>query len=440
MERNPNSGKWSRGGIEENILAILDAFETRDTQDANDDRIAFLEAVRAASVGEEHSTRPTCKIFKAVFRILKVGKSIELIVASYKLLIELEKAWSPFLFTSEHATSDKKAADIHLSGPLDSSSFLALIQCLAEVTDRGSFQALDVKSLANMLLFQYLVNFLEGDFLPRCATTSWNLQRESLLNMLLGYRKIYKGLMQDCLIVICNLCELHTGLRNHLRSIENSGPMLSKKYQPVAIALLEVGKNTCVSMQKFLMMIMELDILKRKADMEGYTTRADGVRTPLVEIILDELTYSKDTLSPFLQVFNEPKWKLEIIVQYFWKYITKTSVRTRKSNEYCDNATFAGVLKRFSNSTSTKTIIKKIGSEVVQLLLAHGFLAQLSLLSEGHPAEGISSPKEGSNSDLVDLCRNIISAFDSLITADKNVEILSVGKEAVFTAATFISY
>jgi hypothetical protein len=25
------------------------------------------------------------------------------------------------------------------------------------------------------------------------------------------------------------------------------------------------------------------------------------------------------------QVFSEPKWKLEIILQYFWKYIAKVS-------------------------------------------------------------------------------------------------------------------
>ncbi|PRQ44245.1 hypothetical protein RchiOBHm_Chr3g0477111 [Rosa chinensis] len=36
--------------------------------------------------------------------------------------------------------------------------------------------------------------------------------------------------------------------------------------------------------------------------MQGSTTRADGVRTPLLEIVLDELTYDKDILDSFLQV------------------------------------------------------------------------------------------------------------------------------------------
>uniref|UniRef100_A0A6N2KEH3 Uncharacterized protein n=1 Tax=Salix viminalis TaxID=40686 RepID=A0A6N2KEH3_SALVM len=68
------------------------------------------------------------------------------------------------------------------------------------------------------------------------------------------------------------------------------------------------------------MLIMDLDMSRKKADMQGSTTRADGVRTPLMEIILDEITYDTDMLSPFLKVFNEPKWKLEIILQYFSKY------------------------------------------------------------------------------------------------------------------------
>ncbi|PQP96464.1 negative regulator of systemic acquired resistance SNI1 [Prunus yedoensis var. nudiflora] len=48
--------------------------------------------------------------------------------------------------------------------------------------------------------------------------------------------------------------------------------------------------------------IMGLDVSKTSAYMQGSTTRADGVRTPVVEIILDELTYNRDILSPFLQL------------------------------------------------------------------------------------------------------------------------------------------
>ncbi|XP_070663080.1 negative regulator of systemic acquired resistance SNI1-like isoform X2 [Malus domestica] len=127
-------------------------------------------------------------------------------------------------------------------------------------------------------------------------------------------------------------------------------------------------------MQKFLVIIMELDVSKQSADTQGSTTRDDSIRTPLLEMILEELTYNKEILDPFLQVFDEPKWKLKMVVQYLWKFIGKPSIRTHRSNgPPDDDASFNGALKCFSNITSAKSTIKKIRTEVVQLLLAHGF-------------------------------------------------------------------
>ncbi|KAJ9690565.1 hypothetical protein PVL29_012956 [Vitis rotundifolia] len=342
------------------------------------------------------------KMFEAIFQILKVGKSLELIMASYQLLNELDKcfpraylsnvdksnssctallepvvvkeAWSPFSLGSDATCGERQTANKNSGGPLDSSGFHLLIQNIVKVTDEMNSQALNIKSLGNMFVFQYLVNVLEGDFLPRNSmykeTMNWTLLRESLINMLL---------------------------------------------------------------------IMELDMSKKKADMQGHTTRADGVRTPLVEIIIDELTYNEDILSPFLQVFNEPKWKLEIALQYFWKYIGKPSVRTRRSNGPTEDATFGGLLKYFSNNTNTKNIIRKIGTEVAQLLLAHAFQAYLSLSSEQQSVKGISNSKEDASISSLEICKNMISAFNSFRGKDGHMEILPLGKEALFTAATILS-
>ncbi|RYR52027.1 negative regulator of systemic acquired resistance SNI1 [Arachis hypogaea] len=62
--------------------------------------------------------------------------------------------------------------------------------------------------------------------------------------------------------------------------------------------------------------IKDLDISRKKADLEGHTTRADGLRKPLMDIILDQLAYNIDTIPLFLKTFSEPKWKLEIVVHY----------------------------------------------------------------------------------------------------------------------------
>ncbi|RVW95806.1 Negative regulator of systemic acquired resistance SNI1 [Vitis vinifera] len=461
------------GSIEENTMAIIDAAGAKDTQDTNDDRMAFLEAVRASSIVPETGTAPTNKMFEAIFQILKVGKSLELIMASYQLLNELDKcfpraylsnvdksnssctallepvvvkeAWSPFSLGSDATCGERQTANKNSGGPLDSSGFHLLIQNIVKVTDEMNSQALNIKlelrseiqdnqldrveqlkweywlqasdavSLGNMFLFQYLVNVLEGDFLPRnsmykaihCCiseTMNWTLLRESLINMLLGSRKIsYKGFIKDCLSLISRLCHVYAGFSHDPSCEENSaGKQHEKCDTAVAIAFLEVKNCTCISVQKLLVLvrfIMELDMSKKKADMQGHTTRADGVRTPLVEIIIDELTYNEDILSPFLQVFNEPKWKLEIALQYFWKYISKPSVRTRRSNGPTEDATFGGLLKYFSNNTNTKNVIRKIGTEVAQLLLAHAFQAcgdfairkRSSIYSGNHPLNKMSS-------------------------------------------------
>lgn len=461
------------GSIEENTMAIIDAAGAKDTQDTNDDRMAFLEAVRASSIVPESGTAPTNKMFEAIFQILKVGKSLELIMASYQLLNELDKcfpraylsnvdksnssctallepvvvkeAWSPFSLGSDATCGERQTANKNSGGPLDSSGFHLLIQNIVKVTDEMNSQALNIKSLGNMFLFQYLVNVLEGDFLPRNSmykeTMNWTLLRESLINMLLGSRKIsYKGFIKDCLSLISRLCHVYAGFSHDPSCEENSaGKQHEKCDTAVAIAFLEVKNCTCISVQKLLVLIMELDMSKKKADMQGHTTRADGVRTPLVEIIIDELTYNEDILSPFLQVFNEPKWKLEIALQYFWKYISKPSVRTRRSNGPTEDATFGGLLKYFSNNTNTKNVIRKIGTKVAQLLLAHAFQAYLSLSSEQQSVKGISNSKEDASISSLEICKNMISAFNSFRGKDGHVEILPLGKEALFTAATILS-
>ncbi|KAL5162925.1 Negative regulator of systemic acquired resistance SNI1 [Glycine soja] len=476
---NPSSSERSRAGIEDNMLAMFDASETKDAhQDALDDRIAFIDAVRASC---EHGKPPTSKIFGAVFHMLRTGKSLELIVGSYKLLVDLDKhfprvylsgtddsrsssnspsklvvvkeAWSPIIDFVDKAAAVSEAGDKQSGGSLDPSSFQVLIEGLAEVLSETKFEAASMEPLRNMLIFQYLVVVFEDDFLPRNATLNWSMQRESLLSLLLGSRKInYKSLMKDCMAIMCQLSQPLSELSKHPVLQESSESKLSKScHTALSLALLGILKDTCVSMEKLL--IMDLDMARKKADIEGRTTRAD--------------TYNKDSVPVFLKVapkyhlsalplpiplthfsffaltclylgldemVSEPKWKLEIVVQYLWKYITKPSVRTRKSNGHTEDATFGGALKCFSNITGTKSLIKKIGVDVVQFLLAHGFQAHLSILSKGNAGD-----KQGGNSALVDLCQAFISAFDSLRSTNEHMEILSMGKEALFTAATIIS-
>ncbi|KAB1668929.1 hypothetical protein ES319_1Z092800v1 [Gossypium barbadense] len=317
-------------------------------------------------------------------------------------------------------SSEKETNRRKLGGLFDPNGFHELITGLAEMAYKTNSQRLDTKFLGNMLLFQYLVNVLEGDFLARISmykeSMNWNFLRECLINMLLASKRVnYRVLMKECLHTICGLYQDYAGIRNEPDSSDEKSS--ENHNTDVAIALLEVQRTTCMAMQKLIIMIMEIDMSKQQADMLGLTTRSDGLRIPLIEIILDELTYYRKILPRFLQIFNDPKWKLEIIVQYLLKYTAKP-VRTRRSNGPSEDSTFLRVLKSFSDSTS----------------------AYMSLTSQQH-LPGMPDCNEAviDSLSLVEISKNVAAAFNSLREADKKIQISSLGKEALFTATMIIS-
>jgi len=166
----------------------------------------------------------------------------------------------------------------------------------------------------DMLLFEYLVTDIERDFLPRHTlykeTLNWILLRESLLNKLVSSRRLaFKGFIKDCMSVICS--------RGNLYDLKKDCGSTIKFGQ------CEIANKAHLSVQKLLILVMELDVIKIEAETLGYTSRADGMRTPALDIIVDELTYNKDLIRSFLHGFSDAKWKLEIILQYFWKYFPK---------------------------------------------------------------------------------------------------------------------
>ncbi|CAM8992945.1 unnamed protein product [Rhodiola kirilowii] len=457
-------------GIEENTLAILDSTGIKDAKDEVDDRLSFLEAVRAASLAPDAGVAPTSKMCEAIFRILREGKNLELCMGSYQLLMDINKrfprliapsvevsssstpvdselvvvreAWCPFVCGLDIPASTRGESSENCNKLIDSCGFRQLLENLVEEGNRSNK---GIKSLGNMLLLDYLVNVLEGDFLPRRdsykETTNWAIVRDSQLNLILSSRRInFKGLVKDCVTLLSTLQNQFTSYSHGISDSEESKP-INDCDASVMIALLEMKKRTCLAVRKLLLMIMELDELKKSADMHLQTTRGDSVRTPAFEIILDELTYNTDALFQFLQAFDEPKWKLELAVQYLRKYIAKPSVRTRRSKDSTDDGTLVGLLNTLSSPATAKTVIRKIrSSEVLEFLLANAFQAYLSISIGMQLADGTGNSSEilqGNSKEEV--CKGVISAFQSLKKADQHVGTLSIGKEALFAAATILS-
>ncbi|XP_020089099.1 negative regulator of systemic acquired resistance SNI1 isoform X3 [Ananas comosus] len=428
------------GGFEENTMAILDSSGIGGSQDIHDDRISFLEAVRYASLVSESPSVPSWNMYDATFQILRDSRSLELAVASYQLLIELDKryprvyctnsggigelvfvkeAWSPFILGQEKSHGTGEGGSKSTDRLIDSLRFSVLIEDMAQAVKSMDFQ-LGLKPVEDMLLFQYLVSVLEADFIHRHTlykeSLNWVLFRESMLNTLLGSRKLnFKSLVRDFMSLLLNQCQHH--VRNSLPDTVGSCAISSHDSAfSLAIAFPELERRTCSAVQKLLTLVMEIDVIKKEADLLGVTSRIDGFRIPILEIILDELTYNLNHVSSFLAVFSEPKWKLEIVLQYFSKYCMKSSVRTRRSNDTANDLTLESVMNFFSTPTATKNIAKKVTSEVALLLLAHAFQVCVSQQVDMN-FSGYASEKIGGT--VSQISSKFISAFHNLREVDE---------------------
>ena len=65
----------------------------------------------------------------------------------------------------------------------------------------------------------------------------------------------YKGLMKDCLSIMCGLFDVSAGISEDLESPDNAASKLSHNGNAAsALALFELGNNACIALQKLLIM------------------------------------------------------------------------------------------------------------------------------------------------------------------------------------------
>ncbi|CAM0911126.1 unnamed protein product [Alopecurus aequalis] len=472
----PAAAAAADGGVEENAMAILDTFGIKDSRDLHEDQTAFFEAVRSACLAGDNPSPPSWRMHNAVFQILQEGSSLELTIASFHLLMELGKqyprvyltnsgprqalviikeSWSPFLLGNNVACDEIGGNTSSTKHLFDSSKFASLIEDMVEAANDtstnnrlkylvNSRKAIVViqrvcstssrvyKRVENMVLFQYLVNTLEADFVPRKIaykeSLDWVIIRESLLNALLASRKlVFKTFVKNCISL----------LSQHQREVEDniSVESASDSDSSLTFSLLEFEREAFLSAKKLFIMVINLDLIRKEADKLGLTSRADGSWNPILEVILDELPYNPINLSPFLLAFTEWKWKLEIILQYFSRYYVKPAVRTRRSDNSQEDLTVENVLSLFSTATSAKGIAKKMFPEVAQLLLAHAYQVCVSVQVDSGKADDATKMIGAS---LLEISCKFVSAFQNLRNCNAEIEISQFEKEALFTAATLI--
>jgi len=242
-------------------------------------------------------------MYDGVFQVLQNSSSLELAVASFHLLMDLGKqyprtyltdsdghqslvvvkeSWLPFLI-GNGSLSSEIGGNARISDHLfDPSRFSLLIEAMVERTNPTDDNN-GIKAIENMMLFQYLVNTLEADFVPRHIaykqSLDWVIFRESLLNMLLGSRKlVFKSFVKNCMYLLLN--QFHPEAKDAVEgSIPSEGEAKSASdmHSSLNYFLLE-SERTLVSLRKLFVMVMELDLIRKEADTLGLTSRADGFR------------------------------------------------------------------------------------------------------------------------------------------------------------------
>ncbi|KAL5211383.1 hypothetical protein ABZP36_022230 [Zizania latifolia] len=455
LRATPADSAAADGGIEENAMVILDTSGIKEARDLDDDRAAFLDTVRSACLASDKPSPPSWRMYNAVFQILQNSSLLELTMASFHLLMELGKqyprtyltdsgsrqavvvvkeSWSPFLLGNDVACGEIGASTSQLDHLFDSSRFSSLIEDMAETASDIDAKN-GIEHIKNIVLLQYLVSTLEADFVPRNVaykeSSHWVIIRESLLQMLLVSRKLaFKSLVKNCMSLLLN--QYYREVENGISSKEGSTKSASDLDSFLTVVSFEFERSALASVRKLFIMVMNLDLIRKEADKKGLTSRADGIRSPIMDVVLDELTYNISYLSPFLLTM-EWKWRLEIILQYFSKYCGKPVVRTQRTDNSQRDLTLENVLSLFSTATTAKSIVKKMGSEVAQLLLANAYQACLSVEGDSGK-DNDTTTKIGTT--LLQISDSFVSAFQNLKKISPNIQISSFEKEALFTAAT----
>ncbi|KAH9308878.1 hypothetical protein KI387_036789, partial [Taxus chinensis] len=441
---------------EENIMAILDLIGVKDEHDIEDDKLTFLSAVRATSIIPLTAQVPTRKMYEAVFQILRDNRSVELTITSYQLLQDLEKrfpratvakvkglsssdaeiqlvinteVWSPFLINFEN---DSTEMDRHLTTDgdrIDCSKLFSLTQDIANQVCHGDSTYLErgpelngrsnrpiYSIMPKMMMFQYLVTLLKGDFTCRHkvfkTNKEWLVIRNSFLDQLLrSQRTNFKNLVKNLLHIVAATTREDSAMDQEAK--QNSDYISKSSLQKRDLADAEFRHTLCLSAETLLTLMMELDTLKKEANQNKWTSRSDGSRTPVLEIVIDELSYNKDLISPYLEGMAEAKWKTNIVLTFFSKHCPRAIKMFERNIE---ETTIKDVFNCFSNVTNVRSATKRMGVDVIQLLLVHGFQAYFSLQQEAYRFSLVEANAED-ESLLKETCELFITTFRNLKSA-----------------------
>eukprot|EP00249_Psilotum_nudum_P018121 c26646_g1_i1 orf=791-2134(-) len=428
--------------IEDNILALADTVGVKEPEDIEDDKMSFLEAVYALPAAPDAAGAPTRRIYEAIFAILEENLSVGLNLASYFLLVELDKHY-PRVNVEELLKLSSSAAAKGLA--FENEAFVTLLEGIANETDTKQWMQTDSgqgqqakdgilhmgshQIVGLVLRFKYFTHEIEQDFKIRYDSFKVTQNMDCLTDSFLI--QIFKGPRRKALVslllrLLARSC-IYNDHKGQDYCFEEHGDMHSVKVQTAVMDLNKISS----SVQSLLLMIMDFDVeYGKRLESSPKQTKQEGNRISIWDLISDIIGYEKFLLAPLLQVLENPVYKMRVIFNYFIRNAPQPIVKDLREKR--DKATVEDFLNCFAQSNDARNIYRSIETDILQLLLAHAFNAfVMQYACSQHYAPDVT---------ISGICKLLMSAFENIQTISGDFELHSAGRQALITAEVISSH
>ncbi|KAJ7549827.1 hypothetical protein O6H91_07G071100 [Diphasiastrum complanatum] len=445
--------------VEENLLAILDISGVKDAEDIEDDKINFIEALHTVSIASIVPNVPTMKLFKAIIQGLQGSQTMELTMASYQLLSDLNKVfphvsinaaasdegvrliinhkvWTPCApdmgdidGKRDHVQSSQDA-DLVSIDILNLPSLLqSILAYFGEKKVNPCLQQSN-KNLGRSLIFRYLITLLWTDFDCRMKVFEACRDETLLQNSLLSYhlkgqdKKTYTDFVRNLLHIIATTAKSSEDQMSTLDQNAEESDTHGKNIDLKAATLMKefvCDNHLHFCAKTFIFMVISLARL-RNADQKTSGVEHYDERLECIGIIVDILDYNKSMLEPFLEAIETPMLKMYFILHYFVKMAPKPIVKDMQVN--LATSSIQEMFNCFVDSKDVRSICRCIDIDVLQTLLSHGF--QTALLMHGQ-LMGVDV--------LSKHCQLLRVAFENLqLTRNKDFQLQTFAKNSLIIA------
>uniref|UniRef100_A0A7I4AHI4 Uncharacterized protein n=1 Tax=Physcomitrium patens TaxID=3218 RepID=A0A7I4AHI4_PHYPA len=412
--RDEEVGKERRvmgASLTTNVLALTDTLGIKRGFHVDADQLLFLDTVRVMSVVPDVAVVPAKDVYEKILSGIQETKSLWVIVASYRLLHDLdlrhpqvtlkatgagkskvyelvdnkEQVWSPFKFATQKA-NEKPFTRV-------TTDLYSLLENIADELDgrqeskkKGDF-GVDSASknedplnrLVQFLMLRWLVSLFESDLRVRHQAFQGNpenseLVQESLIfRFLMGQKNVkIKELITNLLRLIARVDKLDD-LNDGIPELRGQPERPDSGVDPTTSLLPSASSSPVFSVTDadfahlaatFLSMILELEDFKALSDSKfGAARRSVSIWSP-VEILMGILQYWKVYLCPLLQTLENPQLKFNLILKYL---VTHAPGNTKKQLREISTP------KNLFDCVSNVNLHKSFDPHVLQVLLAGAF-------------------------------------------------------------------